>query len=424
MALTTPTTNQALRPVAAAERVFGWHNHAALWFSLGVGLLVLQMGALIAPALGLAGALWVTGAGSLLGAALLGWVAYIGCASGLASAGLMHAAMGGRFARLPVLLNIVQLLGWGAFELVVMREATVAIVQRLGWAGASAALPAVATLAWGGLLAALMLLPMVQTVRRLIARVALPLVALALLWLTWQLLGTAGAQGWGVLWARPGDGSMGPLAALDLVVAMPVSWLPLVADYARHGRGARGAFWGPCAGFALANAWCYGLGVLVALLMPGTEMMAAVLLVQGGLLTLALILLDEVDNAYGDVYSAALGAHSLRPRQPPGRWAVGIALACTAMALVLPMHGLEPFLILLSSVFTPLFGVIVGRLAGRRDAAALLARAPPVQWTCVGIWLLGIATYHAAAQWAPQWGAALPAFGLTLLLAGLTRRVG
>ena len=29
---------------------------------------------------------------------------------------------------------------------------------------------------------------------------------------------------------------MGLLSAMDLVIAMPVSWLPLVADYARHGK--------------------------------------------------------------------------------------------------------------------------------------------------------------------------------------------
>ena len=74
------------------------------------------------------------------------------------------------------------------------------------------------------------------------------------------------------------------------------------------------------AGFALANAWCYGLGVLIALLMPNApSMMAAVLMVQGGLVALALILLDEIDNAYGDTYSGALSAHSLLPGWPVRR---------------------------------------------------------------------------------------------------------
>ncbi|MEG2046660.1 MAG: cytosine permease, partial [Comamonas sp.] len=121
-----PSHNQALTPVAPSERVFATHDHASLWFSLGVGLLVMQVGAYLVPALGTQEALLAIVVGSLLGAGLLGWVAKIGCDSGLASAGLMHAVYGRSFARLPILLNIVQLLGWGTFELVVMRDATVA----------------------------------------------------------------------------------------------------------------------------------------------------------------------------------------------------------------------------------------------------------------------------------------------------------
>ena len=50
----------------------------------------------------------------------------MGCDSGLASAGLMHAVWRSRL-RQPAahVLNIVQLVGWGTFELVVMRDATV-----------------------------------------------------------------------------------------------------------------------------------------------------------------------------------------------------------------------------------------------------------------------------------------------------------
>ena len=113
--------NHALTPVSANERVFGWHEHASLWFSLGVGLLVMQVGAYLVPATGLREAVVAIVMGSLLGAALLAWVAKLGCDSGLSSAGLMHRSYGSLFARLPVFLNIVQLLGWTTFELVIMR---------------------------------------------------------------------------------------------------------------------------------------------------------------------------------------------------------------------------------------------------------------------------------------------------------------
>ena len=420
MSAQTPSANEALTPVSSERRVFGWHDHASLWFSLGVGLLVMQVGAYLMPALGTQEALWAIAAGSILGAGLLGWVAKLGCDSGLASAGLMHAVYGRTFAGLPIVLNIVQLVGWGTFELVVMRDATVAIGQQ--WdTMADAHWPVLATLLWGGVVMLLISGSMVQLVRKVIARVALPLVVLSLLWLSWQFLSLAQVQGFEALWNRKGEGGMGVLPALDLVIAMPISWLPLVADYARHGKSGSAALRGTWLGYALANLWCYALGVLVALTLPSKDLVQALLLAQGGLIALSLILIDEVDNAYGDTYSGAVSAHSLLPRWSVRRWGLAMTVLCTALALVLPMHSLEPFLLLLSSVFVPLFGVILGRLAFGANAPALLAGARRINAVPVVLWLLGIAMYHLAPKVVPGLGSALPTLAVSFVLAWVTR---
>ena len=419
-ASTAAPANEALAPVSPDRRVFQWHDHASLWFSLGVGLLVMQVGSYLMPALGTKEALIAIVAGSIVGAGLLGWVAKLGCDSGLASAGLMHAVYGRTFASLPIILNIVQLVGWGTFELVVMSEATVAIGRQSG-SMAGAQWPVLATLLWGGVVMVLISASMVQLVRKVIARVALPLVVLSLLWLSWQFLSLAHAQGFDQLWNRPGAGGMGVLPALDLVIAMPISWLPLVADYARHGKSGNSALRGTWLGYALANMWCYALGVLVALTLPSKDLVQALLLAQGGLIALSLILIDEVDNAYGDAYSGAVSAHSLMPRWGVRRWGIAMAAVCTALALVLPMHSLEPFLLLLSSVFVPLFGVILGRLAFGTNAPALLQHAPRINWLPVSIWLVGIAVYHVAPLVLPGAGSALPALVFSFVLAWATR---
>jgi len=416
----TASANEALTPISSEQRVFRLRDHASLWFSLGVGLLVMQVGAYLMPALGSKEALLAIVGGSLIGAGMLGWVAKIGCESGLASAGLMHAVYGRSFARLPIILNIVQLLGWGTFELVIMRDATVAIGRQSGsllagyW-------PVLATLLWGGVITLLISGSMVQLVRQIISRVALPLVVLSLLWLTWKFLGMAQAQGLEALWQRRGEGGMGVLPALDLVIAMPISWLPLVADYARHGKSGSAALRGTWAGYALANIWCYALGMLVALVLPSEDLVTALLLAQGGLIALSLILVDEVDNAYGDAYSGAVSTHSLLPRWSVRQWGLLIAVLSTGLALVLPMHSLEPFLLLLSSVFVPLFGVILGCLAGRRDVAARVASARAAHAAPIAIWLAGIACYHLLAQFAPALGSALPTLALSFVLAWVAR---
>lgn len=412
-------TNTALTPLPMSERPFGLRDHMALWLSLGVGLLVMQVGAYLVPALGPRQALLMIVCGSVLGASLLAWTAKIGCDSGLSSAGLMHAAYGSNFARLPVLLNIIQLIGWTTFEIVVMRDATVAIARQSG-GFAGSVWPVLATLLWGGLLLALLTGSMVTLVRRFVGRFGLPLVILSLLWLTWQFLSRAQAQGWTELWNRPGDGSMGILSALDLVIAMPVSWLPLVADFARHGKSGRAAFAGTWLGYVIANVWCYSLGVLVMMTAPSADLVAALLLAQGGLIALGMILIDEIDNAYGDLYSGSVAGHSLQPRWSVRRWGIALALLCTAFALLLPMHSLEPFMLMLSSVFVPLYGVILARLGGRPDVASLVGSSR-VNLGAVAIWILGVATYHLCSNLAPQWGAALPSLALTFVLAWLTR---
>ena len=419
--LTSAGGNSALTPLPAGERLFGWRDHAALWLSLGVGLLVMQIGAYLVPALGTQAALTVIVCGSVLGAGLLAWTAKIGCDSGLSSAGLMHATYGSSFARLPVLLNIVQLIGWTTFELVVMRDGTVAIARQSG-SFTGTLWPVLTTLLWGAVLLALLSGSMVRLVRKFIGRYGLPLVIASLLWLSWQFLFKANVQGLGALWHRTGDGSMSTLSALDLVIAMPVSWLPLVADFARHGRNGNSALRGTWLGYAVANIWCYALGLLVALTTPGTDLVAALLLAQGGLIALGLILIDEVDNAYGDLYSGSVASHSLKPRWSVRRWGMVLAVLCTALALVLPMHSLEPFLLMLSSVFVPLYGVILARLAGQSNVVQLMTERR-VNTSAVAIWLLGVACYHLCAQLAPDWGAALPTLLLTFLLARFTRKL-
>ena len=417
----SPHVNQALTPLSVAERVFGGREHASLWFSLGVGLLVMQVGAYLVPAVGSRDALIAIVLGSLLGSGLLAWTAKLGCDSGLSSAGLMHATYGSYFARLPVFLNIAQLIGWTTFELVIMRDGTAAIGKQsfgllLDGPGGIVA----TTLLWGGVLTLLLAGSMTQLVRRLIGRFGLPLVIASLLWLTWQFGGQLHSQGFDAFWSRPGDGSMSLLSAMDLVIAMPVSWLPLVADYARHGRSGRSALRGTWLGYAVANIWCYALGVMVvSVAQPSADLVSALLLAQGGLIALSLILVDEIDNAYGDVYSGAVSAHSLKPGWTIRQWGLGLALLCTGLALVLPMHSLEPFLLLLSSIFVPLYGVILGRLGtGQPDFAPTQRK---IDLMAAMLWIAGVATYHALAKWAPQWGSALPTLALTFTLAWLSR---
>ena len=119
--------------------------------------------------------------GSIVGSGLLAWTAKLGCDSGLSSAGLMGATFGSHFARLPVILNIVQLIGWTTFELVVMRDGTAAIgKQSLGLALDGPGGTVITTLLWGSVLTLLLAGSMTRLVRKIIGRFGLPLVIASL----------------------------------------------------------------------------------------------------------------------------------------------------------------------------------------------------------------------------------------------------
>ena len=117
-----------------------------------------------------------------------------------------------------------------------------------------------------------------------------------------------------------------------------------------------------------------------------------------------------------------MAGHSLKPGWSIRRWGLALAVLCTALALVLPMHSLEPFLLVLSSVFVPLHNVILARLADQTNEVSLVTEFK-VNTSAVAIWLPGVASCHLCAQPAPNWGAALPTLVLTFMLTRFTRNL-
>ena len=404
--------------IPAHERVFGFRDQMALWFSLGVGLLVMQVGAYLMPGLSPGMAALAIIIGSVLGAAILATTARLGQETGQSSAGLIELAFGSAFGKVPVVLNVIQLLGWTAFEIAIMRDSSVAVFKQ--WTGVESIWAAPLTTAlWGGILLLLMLGSMTSLVRRFLSRIGLPLVVLSLLWLTYAFVSSSAAKGWSELFSATGTGEMSFWSGVDLVIAMPISWLPLVADYARYGRSATGAQNGTFLGYVIANIWCYALGVLVILNQPGDDLVTGLLLAQFGLIALSLIILDELDNAYGDLHSGAVSSERLVAGFSLKSRGIVLGIVSIVIASVLPMQSIEPFLLMLSSVFVPLFGVILANYAQIRSASHHQATLAPINLVPVLAWIIGVATYHGAALWAPDWGSALPSLIVSFVIAKL-----
>ncbi|SDV47955.1 putative hydroxymethylpyrimidine transporter CytX [Chitinasiproducens palmae] len=401
-------------PVPPSERVFSGRDAFALWFSLGIGLLVLQAGALLVPALSLPQACAAIVVGSAIGVLLLALVATIGADTGTAAMASLAPALGRRGATLPACLNVVQLFGWAAFEIIVMRDSANALTSQ----AFGVSHPLLWTVIFGALATWLAIAGPLSFVRRFLRSWGLWLLLAAALWLSWNLFAHEDVA---ALWHRAGTGGLAFGASLDLVIAMPLSWLPLIADYSRFGRSPRGMFIGTAAGYGIANCWFYLLGAAYGLAAGGGDMLTRSLALAGGGFALLLILIDETDNAFADIHSAAVSGGVLLPSARTPVLALAFGAAATLAALTVPMARYENFLLLIGSVFAPLFGVVLtDHFVLRRR------RAPQANGGWRGLpylaWALGIAAYHAIARWLPDAGATLPALAIAALAHWLMQR--
>lgn len=415
----TGSTYAPLLPVPDARRQFRTGDAFALWFSLGIGLLVAQAGALLVPGLALPAALAAIGIGSVIGVVLLALAGVIGTDTGLAAMSSLRPTLGVRGASVPAVINMVQLVGWGSFEIIVMRDSADALAkQAFGFSA-----PIVWTLLFGLFATLLAVSGPLSFVRRFLRKYGIWLLLAGAAWLTWNLLAR---KDLGALMRRPGTGDMPFGSAIDLVVAMPLSWLPLIADYTRFGRRAGETFRGTLFGYGIANMWFYALGAVYGLAAGGGDALLTTALAQaGGGFALLLVLIDEIDNAFADIHSAAVSTGTFWTRASVPWLSAAFGAVCTLIGVVVPMARYENFLLLIGSVFAPLFGVVlVDHFIVRRRRIDTQALGDPGGayvysggWhvSAFVAWAIGFGAYQALNQWVPNLGATLP----SLVIGGL-----
>jgi NCS1 family nucleobase:cation symporter-1 len=414
-----------IEQVPPALRVLGFRHHAVLWADLGVGLLVLVAGSALVPALGFAEAVVAIVLGTVIGTSMLGLAGAIGSRHGVTSMVALRPSFGLRGSYLPSALNAFQLVGWGAFELVIMGRATEGLVGP----AAGATYP-IAVLVWASLAIAMGVGGPIVFIRQWLEKVGLPLVVATGAWLTWHLVTTTDIA---ALAAQPGEGGLTFARALDLVVAMPVSWLPIVADFNRFARDTRSAFWGTVTGFGISNVVCYILGALLILALPSDDLVGSILGIAFGAWGLLVLLADETDNAFADIYSGAMSLKNIVPTLPTRGVVVTIGAICAAIALVVDMHQYEGFLFVIGGVFSPLYGVLFADYAlGRRERYDATSLVPAVQTSvptegtgiaAVVAWACGAGSYWWLSNYAPDYGGTFPSLLVTMVAYAALMRV-
>jgi nucleobase:cation symporter-1, NCS1 family len=149
--------------------------------------------------------------------------------------------------------------------------------------------------------------------------------------------------------------------AADIVIALPISWFPLAADYTRHVRAGKTAFVGTAVGYGLSTVAFLSLGVLAlaAYGAAGFDVIDALLLVPLGVVAVLVLVVVELDEAFANIYSTAVSAQNLSGRLDRRVLAVVVGAVSTGLAFALDVTAYEPFLFLIGAVFVPLVGVFL-----------------------------------------------------------------
>jgi putative hydroxymethylpyrimidine transporter CytX len=373
-------------------------DQTALWGNLGVSLIgPVTAVYVVSNGMSYLAAFTAIVVGTLIGTAGLALANVAGARSGVPAMVLLRGLFGARLSYGPTVLNLIQVLGWAVFELVVISSAA---SQLLPW---HTTWPYV--LIAGGLTTVMAVWPLGSV--RLLRRYALVAVFAAMAFLFVQLF------------RQPvpsfTHGSFtGFWAGVDLVVAVSVSWIPLAADYSRHSRSQRSAFAGSYLGYSVSQIACYGLGLLALSTVASsgssqTAMFAALIAVPLGWLAFGVLLVRELDESFANVYSTAVSTQNLAPKADRRWLAVGIGAAATLLALVVDINAYKDFLYLIGSIFVPLFAVFVVRyfvFSGWRhwDSSG---RAPS-RFALLVPWVLGFVAYQlvspgSIAAWSSVW---------------------
>ncbi|WP_078910935.1 purine-cytosine permease family protein [Streptomyces sp. NRRL WC-3742] len=393
-------------------RTLRFRDHFALWMNLGVSLIGFSTAATVLGAKGsemsLAAAVTAILVGTAVGTAMLGVAALIGARTGAPAMATLRGLFGTRLSYLPTVLNIVQCIGWGVFELLTIAAGaqTVAHTDGYRW---------LFVLLAGALTTALTIWPLgsIAVLRRFVAGA----VAVAMVYLTVQL----GRQGV----PDPGAGNWhGFLGATDAMIAVSISFVPLAADYTRHSRTPRSAFWGSFSGYTIAQVWCYVLGLMALLQSDGdpNRIFDSFLGVWAGWLFLLVLVLRETDQSFANVYSTAMSVQNLLPKVDRRVLSGGIGVLITVLALRIDRFTdtYTNFLGLIGSVFVPLLAVLaVDYFLGAGRHGWNLSADAPSRWLMLLPWLLGFAVYQLIAPtqvadwWTDFWASAREALHFT-----------
>lgn len=315
-------------------------ENGLIWFGAGVSIAEILTGTYFAP-LGFCKGLLAVITGHLIGCVLLFFAGLIGGLERRSSMETVKMSFGEKGSYLFAVLNILQLVGWTSIMIFDGALAADGIFSTGRWV-------------WCLIIGALIILWIMIGITNLgkINTVAMS----ALFILTLVLCYVIFAKG--TLPDFSGD-EMSFGAAVELSVAMPLSWLPLISDYTREAKEPVKATAASAVTYGIVSCWMYVIGMGAAIF-TGEYDIAQIMMKAGlGIIGLLIIVFSTVTTTFLDAYSAGVSSESVLSRIN-GKWfAVAVTVIGTVCAILFQMTDITDFLYLIGSVFAPMIAIMI-----------------------------------------------------------------
>jgi len=320
------------------ERRTSVFENGLIWFGAGVSLAEIITGTYFAP-LGFGKGLLAIVTGHVIGCILLFLAGVIGGKTQRSAMETVKMSFGQKGCLLFAVLNIVQLVGWTAIMIYDGALAANGVWNIGNWIWCLVI----------GILIILWILVGIKSLGKINTVAMVSLFALTIV-LSCIIFGNGGHN-------NIVDETMSFGAAVELSVAMPLSWLPLISDYTREASQPVKSSAASAVVYGLVSCWMYLIGMGAALLTGETDIAQIMLKAGLGIAGLVIVVFSTVTTTFLDAYSAGVSSESVSSKLN-GKWmAVLVTVIGIVTAALFPITNITDFLYLIGSVFAPMIAI-------------------------------------------------------------------
>ncbi len=208
-------------------------------------------------------------------------------------------------------------------------------------------------------------------------------------------------------------------AAIELSVAMPLSWLPLISDYTKDAKKPLISSLASAGTYFAASCWMYIIGMGAAIFANTSNIVDIILKAGIGVIGLLIILCSTVTTTFLDAFSAGVSAETLSHKLK-GKW-IGAAVTVIGVitAIVYPLTSITDFLYLIGSVFAPMIAIqLTDYFYLKKDSADM-----SFNWVNIIVWLIGFVCYRLLMKVDIITGSTLPSIVITIFLCILANKI-